>query len=275
MKRGRGLGTPPRAPSHGWGVPRSAWPIVALLALWEGLPRLGWLDPLFVPPLTRVVGAAWELQALGLLGPSTLVSLQRAAGGFGLGVAAALPLGFVLGGWFPRVTAGVEPLLGLFAQANPLLLFHVVILFLGIGEAAKLFIIAWLCLWPVTFSVLQGLRDVDPVLVKAARSLGLGKLALFGRVVLPSAAPSILTGVRLSAGYAFLMLVAAEMMGASSGLGWLVIQNQESYHAPRIFACAAVVTLMSAAADRLLRVLQRRLLAWQPAGEERFETLWN
>jgi len=134
-------------------------------------------------------------------------------------------------------------------------LFHIIILFLGIGEAAKTFIIGWLCLWPVVFSAMNGVRDADPLLLKAARSLGVGRLRLFVSVVIPSAAPSIIAGLRLSAGYAFIMLIAAEMMGASSGLGWLVIQAQESYHVARIFAGAAVITGLALAVDGILKLI--------------------
>jgi NitT/TauT family transport system permease protein len=234
--------------------------LAIILMAWEALPRLGVIDPLFIPPLSGVAGALRDLVASGELGTHTLLSLKRAVLGLVGGVALGPPLGFLLGGWFPRLQTALEPLMEPFAQANPLVLFHVIMLFLGIGEVAKTFIIGWLCLWPVTFSTITGVRTIDPLLLKAARSLGLGRFKLFLRVILPAASPSILTGVRLSAGYAFIMLIAAEMMGASSGLGWLVIQSQESYNVTRIFAAAAVITILAIAADLLLKRLGRRFL---------------
>lgn len=238
--------------------------LLGALLLWEILPRIGLIDPLFIPPPSQVVAAAVHLSHHGGLSHHILISLKRALGGLAAGMLIALPLGLALGGWFPRLTRALEPLMELFAQANPVLLFHIIILFLGIGESAKLFIITWLCLWPITFSIINGIRTVDPQILKVGRALGLGRLRLFGQVVMPSAAPHLFTGLRLAAGYAFIMLIAAEMMGAASGLGWLVIQNQESYHAPRIFAGAAIITALGITVDTLLKALERRVVAWQP-----------
>jgi NitT/TauT family transport system permease protein len=156
----------------------------------------------------------------------------------------------------------------LFAQANPLVLFHIIILFLGIGEAPKTFIIGWLCLWPVTFSAINGIQNVDPLVLKAARSFGVGRGRLFVSVILPFAAPAIFAGLRLAAGYAFIMLVAAEMMGASSGLGWLVLSAQESYYVTRIFAGATVITCFALVADGVLKWIEKRIV---PGREEHLD----
>ena len=145
--------------------------------------------------------------------------------------------------------------------------------FLGIGESAKTFIIAWLCVWPITFSTITGIRTVDSSLLKAARSLGLGRWQLFIRVVLPSAAPSIFTGLRLAAGYAFIMLVASEMMGGSNGLGWLIVQSQESYNVTRIFAGATMLTAMAVVTDALLVLLEKRVVVWDAEVSEDYLNL--
>ncbi|WP_243375224.1 ABC transporter permease [Geotalea sp. SG265] len=237
------------------------------LSAWELLPRLGIIDPLFIPPLSQVVVTINGLLESGELPTHTLISLQRAFSGLTAAVLVGIPLGLLLGGWFPRLQQGVEPLMELFAQANPVILAHIIIFFLGIGEGAKIFIIGWLCIWPITFSTIAGIRDVEAQLVKAARSFGLGRGSLFFRIVLPAAAPAIFTGLRLSAGYAFIMLIASEMMGASSGLGWLVVQSQESYHVQRIFAGAVVITALAVITDLLLKLLERRTVIWTNTGE--------
>ena len=245
---------------------------VALLA-WETLPRAEVVDPLFIPPLSGVLTTLVELAGGGELATHTLVSMQRAVLGLAAGALLGLPLGLMLGGWFPRLQTALEPLMELFAQANPLILFHVIILFLGVGEVAKTFIIAWLCLWPITFSTITGIRTVDRSLLKAARSFGLGRCRLFIRVIIPASLPSIFTGFRLSAGYAFIMLIAAEMMGASSGLGWLVIQAQESYHVTRIFAGAFVITLLAIGTDWLLKLAGGRFLCRTDSGVDDYVRL--
>lgn len=243
--------------------------IALLLLLWELLPAFGVLNPLFIPRFSAVVAAIAELQTVGSLLGHVRISLARALTGLGVAVIAGLPLGLLLGGWFPRLQQATEPLLELFAQANPVILAHIIIFFIGIGEPAKVFVIAWLCIWPIAFSTITGIRTVDPDLLKAARSFGLGRWRLFLRVIIPAALPSILTGLRLATGYAFIMLIASEMMGASSGLGWLVVQNQESYHAPRVFAGAALITFLAVASDLLIKAAGERIVVWsEPADED-------
>ncbi|HEY6838822.1 MAG TPA: ABC transporter permease subunit, partial [Geobacteraceae bacterium] len=186
----------------------------------------------------------------------------RAYGGLLAAVAAGLPLGLLLGGWFPRLQEALEPLMELFGQANPVILFHIVVLFFGIGTGAQIFIIAWLGIWPVTFSAMNGIRTVDPQLLKAARAMGLGRWRLFTSVVLPSAAPSIITGLRLAAGYSFIMLIAAEMMGTSKGLGYFMAISQEQADVKGLVAAALIVTLLGVATDALLKVAGKRVVAW-------------
>ena len=233
--------------------------ILLFLGLWELLPATGLANPLFIPRFSGVVVTIRELIISGELATHTQISLLRAFTGLATAIAVGLPLGLLLGGWFPRIQHATEPLMELFAQANPVILAHIIIFFLGIGELAKTFIIAWLCVWPITFSTISGIRTVDTSLLKAARSFGLGRWQLFILVILPSSAPSIFTGLRLAAGYAFLMLIASEMMGASSGLGWFVAQSQESYHVMRVFAGATVITFLAVATDLLIKLLQGRV----------------
>jgi NitT/TauT family transport system permease protein len=243
--------------------------VMVLFALWEALPAWGVVNPLFIPRLSTVIAAIGELHTAGNLLEHVRISLQRALTGLGAAVAIGLPLGLLLGGWFPRLQQATEPLMELFAQANPVILAHIIIFFIGIGEPAKAFVIGWLCIWPITFSTITGIRTVDQDLLKVARSFGLGRWRLFVRVIIPASLPSILTGLRLATGYAFVMLIASEMMGASSGLGWLVVQNQESYHAPRIFAGAALITFLAVTADLVIKAVGKRIVVWsEPADED-------
>ncbi len=244
--------------------------VLLFLVLWEILPRSGLLNSQFIPPLSTVLATIQEQFVDGDLTAHILISLKRAYVGLFTAVMVGLPLGLLLGGWFPRLEQGVEPLMELFAQANPIILAHIIIFFIGIGEPAKTFIISWLCIWPIAFSTISGIRTVDQNLLKAARAFGLGRWKLFVRVVLPASAPSIFTGLRLAAGYAFIMLIASEMMGASSGLGWLVVQSQVSYHAPRIFAGASIITFLAVVTDLLIKLIERKVVVWNDNSNEDF-----
>ncbi len=237
--------------------------VCLFLVAWEAGARLGLVNNMFIPPLSGILATIWELLLAGSLLPHIAISLERSLGGFALAAAIAIPLGLVMGGWFPKLELVLEPLFALAAQANPFILFHVIILFLGIGEATKLTIIAWICLWPVLFNTMNGVRQVEPALLKAALSFGLKRRQIFFRVVLPAAAPAIFTGLRLSAGYSFFLLIAAEMMGASSGLGWFILYSQENFNIHWIFAGAVVIALLGLAIDTVLVFMEKRLIVWR------------
>ncbi|MDR2743517.1 MAG: ABC transporter permease [Treponema sp.] len=194
--------------------------------IWELLSRLGFLDPQFVPSFLQALGGIVQTAGAGLLPGSLIISLWRAMIGLFIAAAFAVPLGLFIG----RDTSGLgdcfNPLFRLLAQVNPFTLTPVFILFFGIGEGAKAGIVAWVCFWPIFFNTLAGARGVDPALVKTARGMAAPGSTLFFTVILPGAASSIFSGLKLGLEMSFFVLIAAEMIGASSGIGWLV---QASY----------------------------------------------
>lgn len=241
--------------------------LAALLLLWELAPRLGWLDPQFFPPPTAIVAEGVSMAQKGELFIQITSSLQRTLLGLSAALAVGLPLGFVLGGWFPRLTHFLRPLLRLLGQINAFSLFPLFVLFFGIGELAKFSIIFWSCLWPVLFTTIAGVQGVDPLLVKVARSMGSGRLTLFVRVLFPGALLSIFTGIRLGATVAFLMLIAAEMIGANAGLGWLVHNASVNYLIPRLYLAAALIAVLGMGLNYLIHFVEGRVIRWKEAVE--------
>lgn len=241
--------------------------LAALLLLWELAPRLGWLESQFFPPPTAIVAEAVRMAEKGELIIQITSSLQRTLLGLSAALAVGLPLGFVLGGWFPRLTSFLRPLLRLLGQINAFSLFPLFVLFFGIGELAKFCIIFWSCLWPVLFTTIAGVQGVDPLLVKVARSMGSGRLTLFVRVLFPGALPSIFTGIRLGASVAFLMLIAAEMIGAHAGLGWLVHNASVNYLIPRLYLAAALIAVLGMGLNYLIHFVEGRVIRWKEAVE--------
>lgn len=239
--------------------------VIIFLLIWEAASRLELVNPLFIPPLTEVIKTTWEMAVSGILFEHAGISLFRALTGFLISLAVGIPLGLLLGGWFRKLRLALGSLLEVFSQTNPFILFHIVMLFLGIGEAPKVTIIAWTCTWPVTFSTISGIQNVNTSVMKAARGFGLGRVELFYRIVLPAAAPAIFTGIRLSLGYSFFMLIAAEMMASNSGLGWLIIVSQENYDILKIFSAAAVIAFLGLATDALMDAVEKKFI---PAGVE-------
>jgi NitT/TauT family transport system permease protein len=174
----------------------------------------------------------------------------------------AVPLGILLG-WYRPLERILNPLLQLLRQTNPVSLFPVFIMFFGIGYLTNVAIIYWVVVWPILLGTVNGVTYVDPALVKYARSVGLRPVPLLIKVVFPSAVPSIITGMRLAATYSFLMLVISEMVGASSGLGYLIVNAQYLMSIHLLYVGVIVLALLGIAANWLLVLLERRLTAWK------------
>lgn len=241
---------------------RNTLAIALFLLAWELAPRLDLINRTFLPPFSEVIAKGWEYALTGQLWPQVWVSLQRALGGFGLGVVIAVPLGLLLG-YFRKLDAYLNPLLQLLRQTNPVSLFPAFILFFGIGYLTNVAIIFWVVVWPILLSTVTGVQQADPALVKYGRSVGLGPLALFRKIILPSALPSIITGMRLAATYSFLMLVVSEMVGASSGLGYLIVNAQYLMSIHLLYVGVIVLALLGIAANWALVALDRRLTGWK------------
>ena len=237
--------------------------MVLLLVLWEAAPRLGWIDSQFFPPPSLIAREGAKLAASGELLVHIGVSLQRTVQGLACAIFLAVPLGFIMAGWFPRLTKFLTPLLRLLGQINAFSLFPLFVLFFGIGELAKFSIIFWSCLWPVLFTTIAGVKQVEPLLIKVSRSMGSGRLTVFLKVLLPGALPSIFTGIRVGANVAFLMLIAAEMIGASTGLGWLIHNSSVNYVIPRLYLAAVLIALLGMSLNYLIHWIESRVVTWK------------
>ena len=238
--------------------------ILALAVLWEVAPRLGLTDPTFLPPLSEVLQAGWVLAVKGQLWEHTSYSLARALGGLFLAVLYAIPLGLAIG-WYERLGHVLNPLIELLRNTAPLALLPVFLLLLGIGEVSKVAIVVYACSWPLLLNTIVAVRQVDPLLVKSARTMGATPRQLFLKVILPSSVPTIFVGIRLASATAILVLLAAEMVGAKAGLGYLIIYAQYSFLIGDMYFGIIAITFIGVALNYVLQILERRLTAWKPA----------
>ena len=236
--------------------------IAAIAAIWEIFPRLGLVDAVFLPPLSEVLAAWWQLVASGEMLQHVQASLVRSMGGFGLAIVAAIPLGLVIG-WYKPVATLLNPLLELFRNTAALALLPVFVLILGLGETSKIAIICYACTWPILLNTISAVRTVDPMLIKSARSLGLRPLRLFQKVVLPAAVPTIFTGIRLAGAFSILILIAAEMVGAKAGLGYLINYAQYNFAVPDMYAGIITISAVGLVVNQLLLAVERRFSTWR------------
>jgi NitT/TauT family transport system permease protein len=236
--------------------------VVTLALIWEIFPRLGVVDATFLPPLSEVLVDWWQLLRSGQLWEHAEASLVRSLSGFGLAIVITIPLGLVIG-WYKPVAKLLNPLLEVFRNTAALALLPVFVLILGLGETSKIAIITYACAWPILLNTISGVRTVDPLLIKSARSLGLGPLRLFQKVVLPAAVPTIFTGVRLAGAYSILILIAAEMVGAKAGLGYLINYAQYNFAVPDMYAGIITISAIGLVVNQLLIALERRFSTWR------------
>ena len=236
--------------------------IGALALVWEILPRLGLVDAVFLPPLSEVLAAWWDLLVSGELWSHTSASLGRSAAGFGLAVAIGVPLGLLIG-WYRPVANLLNSLLEVFRNTAALAILPVFVLILGLGETSKVAIIFYGCTWPILLNTVSGVRTVDPLLIKSARSLDLSPVRLFQKVVLPAAVPTIFTGIRLAGAASILILIAAEMVGAKAGLGYLINYAQFNFAVPDMYAGIITISAIGLLVNQLLVVIERRFSTWR------------
>jgi NitT/TauT family transport system permease protein len=238
--------------------------LLLLVAVWQFLPEWGVVDKTFVPPFSEVISAWWHLLKDGTLWHDTKASLIRALGGFAIAVAIGVPLGLLIG-WYRLVAEVLNPVLELFRNTAALSLLPVFILIMGIGESSKIAFVAYACVWPVLLNTISGVESVDPLLVKSSRSLGFGSLRTFQKVVLPAAVPTIFTGIRLAGSFSLLVLIAAELVGANSGLGFLITYSQQNFAIPNMYAAIITISMIGIVLNQLLLLLERHFSTWKAA----------
>ncbi|MEU8366479.1 ABC transporter permease [Micromonospora tulbaghiae] len=236
--------------------------LLALAAIWETVPRAGLVDRVFLPPLSEVLAAWWELLRSGQLADHVGASLTRSLTGLALAVVTAIPLGLLIG-WYRPLADLLSPLLEVFRNTAALALLPVFVLILGLGETSKIALVVYACSWPILLNTVAGVKGVDPLLIRSARSMGLNHLRLFQKVILPAAVPTVFTGVRLAGAYSILVLVAAEMVGAKAGLGYLVNYAQYNFAIPDMYAGIITISAIGLVVNQLLVAGERRFSTWR------------
>jgi sulfonate transport system permease protein len=236
---------------------------VLLLVAWELFARLGKIPPYILPAPTKVVATGISLIEDGTLLPDMGISLLRAAAGFVIGGFIGFAFGTAVG--FSRIAGVLLDRTILMLRAIPFLaVLPLVIVWLGIGEGAKIFLVAFGVAFPIYMNTVLGIRQVDPKLVELGRVTGLSNWQLIRRIILPGALPSILNGVRYALATAWLALVVAETIAASSGIGFLAMDAREFLRTDVIVLVIIIYAVIGVVADSLARLMERRLLAWHP-----------
>ncbi|EEG09413.1 ABC transporter permease [Pseudogulbenkiania ferrooxidans] len=235
-------------------------PVVVLL-VWEACARTGLVSPIVLPAPSAVAAKWWEALLSGELVHDSIASLYRVVVGFVAGAALALPLGLTMGS-SPRLYGLFNPMLQLLRPIPPIAYIPLAILWFGLGNPPSVFLIAIGAFFPVLMNTISGVRHVDGIYLRAARNLGVGRLALFTRVMLPAATPYILTGVRIGIGTAFIVVIVSEMIAVNDGLGYRILEAREFMWSDKIIAGMITIGLLGLALDSAMNALNNHLLRW-------------
>jgi sulfonate transport system permease protein len=254
----RRLSVPPGWSWVGWILP------ALILVVWQVAASLGWIGDTVMPSPSAVAQAAWRLTLSGELPQNLGVSALRALAGLAVGGGIGLALGLLNG--LSRLSFSVtDTSVQMIRNVPHLALIPLVIVWFGIDEGAKLFIVALGVFFPIYVNTLHGVRSVDPQLIEMAGSYGFRGWPLFRRVILPGALPSIFVGLRFALGVMWLTLIFAETIAAQSGIGYMAMQAREFMQTDVIVLSILLYALLGKGADSLVKALERWRLAWHPS----------
>lgn len=241
------------------------WLVPALILLvWQLLSMGGLIPARVLPAPLDVARAGWEMLTEGTLLKDVAISARRAFIGFLIGGG----IGFVLGlvnGFFPWGARLLDSTVQMARNIPHLALIPLVILWFGIGETARLFLVAIGVAFPVYINTYHGVRSVDAGLIEMSQTYGLSTWQLFRQVILPGALPSILVGIRYALGIMWLTLIVAETIAATSGIGYVTMNAREFLQTDVLVLGILLYALLGKGADVAARAMERRLLAWNPA----------
>jgi NitT/TauT family transport system permease protein len=226
-----------------------------LLIAWDLAVR--WTQSKLFPTPWEVGAGIVELMRKGLLFKYIIASLFRVIWGFGLAVLIGVPFGLTLG-WFRRARQAFNPLIQVLRPISPIAWIPIAIIWFGITDAAPIFLIFLASVFPITVSAMAAVRGVQPVYLRAARNFGLSRWQMFRRVILPATMPQIITGLRIALGIAWLVVVAAEMIAANSGLGYLIIDSRNAgKRYDLVIAGMVLIGVIGLLLDTLMRQVER------------------
>lgn len=251
-----------RPASPKWIETAALWGSIPLfLLVWQAASTSGHVNPLLFPPPTRVAVALWHELVDGTLLLDLGMSTMRVAIGFASGAAVGIGIG-LLTGRYPVASNLLTPIFQLLRPIPPIAFVPIVILWFGLSEWGKWFLVFWGVFFTVWVATHLGVQRADPALIRAARSLGTPDRLLIRDVILPSALPTIFVGLRTAVSISFYTLVAAELAGAFAGLAYRIDLAHQNMQTAQMLGGLVMLGIVSAAADRGFAVLSRRLVWW-------------
>ncbi|REJ09142.1 ABC transporter permease [Halobacillus trueperi] len=235
---------------------------IFIVLLWEFLSRTGLIDARFFPPPTEIVGTFWAMGMSGELFHHVGISLFRIFAGFLLGVIPAIVIGLLMGLYGP-IRHFLSPLIMALMPIPTLALLPIIIILFGVGEVSKVVTIAGSVFFPVVINTVAGVVNIDRIYLDVAKNYGADSKQFFFKIALPGSLPVMLEGIQMGQAIALLTIVAAEMMGANSGIGYLIWTSYKAFLLKEMFVGLVLISFFGYLFSIILRGLQAKLLPWR------------
>jgi len=248
-----------RIKEHPW---LSVASFIFILFIWEMMSRLQWIPPLFLPAPSEILSEGWSMLKTGLIFKHVFASLSRILWGFSIACVLGVIIGILIG-FFSIPEAIGNPLIAATFPIPKIAILPLLILWLGIGEPPKVAVIALGVFFPMVINVYAGVKNVDPLLIKAALSLGSNRARIVKKVILPSILPMIFAGMKLGIGIALLLVVAAEMVAADAGIGFMILTAADLMQTKKLMVGLVILSLLGIFFNWLFQKLERVFIPWK------------
>ncbi|MGE5257292.1 MAG: ABC transporter permease [Hyphomicrobiales bacterium] len=235
---------------------------VLLMLIWEACRATGLINPKLFPSIDAVARSAVAQFRDGSLQQHMYASFLRVLISFSIGIVLAVVFGFLIG-WFRVVRLLVDPAINFFRALPPIALIPLMIIFFGIGETSKIIVLSYASFFPALVVIYQALVSLDPIYVRAARTLGATNMEMFRKIILPQLVPHIITACRVSLGVCWATLVAAELIAAQRGIGAMMVEAQNFFQMPPLVLGIILIGAISLAMDAAVKSIERRATKWQ------------
>lgn len=243
-------------------IATSIYSLIIVLILWEVVGQMGVIHYNFLPPLSHILELFYELTMTGEMIDHTILTIKRAMIGLAIAIALGIPVG-VLAARRPSFAWFWNPVIAIGYPVPVIALIPVFMLWFGIGDRSKIILVAVACFWPIALNTRDATRTVNETFVWSGRMMGTSEQRLLWRVVIPAAAPGILTGIQIALPISFIATFIFEMIAGGGGLGHLQIQGARQFLSTQVYAAIIAIMIVGLCFDRALRYLRNWILSWE------------
>jgi ABC-type nitrate/sulfonate/bicarbonate transport system permease component len=231
------------------------------LLIWEYISRNGIVSGLFLPPASKIIITFFDLITTREFIAHIIYSISRMMAGYTIAVFLGVFLGVFMGSW-RRLYNSFEPIIEFLRPIPSIAILPIAILFLGIGNPMKIFIIVYASIWPILINTIDGIKNVDPIQIDTGKVFGLSGAKIIYKIKIPNASPYILSGMRVSLALALILTITAEMVAGVNGLGFYILISQRSFRIPEMYAGVITISLLGYLLNKLFLILEYKFMRW-------------